>query len=60
MDSNMKFEITPTSEFRSIPNVKKFHFEGDTNKKDDVKFAQFLLDWALRDKVTLVVGVIEE
>jgi len=56
----MKFCVTPTSEFRSTPNVAKFHFEGDTTNKDDVKFAQSLLDRALRDKVTLEVGVIEE
>ena len=56
----MKFEITPTSQFRSTPNVKKFHFVGETTNSDDVKFAQFLLNWALHEKVTLVVGVIEE
>ena len=55
----MKFMVTPTSQFRSTPNVKKFHFEGDTDSKDDVKFAQFLLDWALREKVVVEVGVIE-
>ena len=51
----MKFCVTPTSEFRSTPNVAKFHFEGDTNNLLDTGKLLKILAQALKAKVTVKV-----
>ena len=59
-DSNMKFCVTPTSEFRSTPNVAKFHFEGDTNNDEDVHRLSSILELAILSGVVLEFGSITE
>lgn len=49
----MKFCVTPTSQFRSTPNVAKFHFEGDTNNDEDVARLSTILAMAIKSKVIL-------
>ena len=51
----MKFCVTPTSEFRSTPNVARFHFEGDTKELDDAIRLVEILTAALQAKVTVMV-----
>ena len=56
----MKFCVTPTSEFRSTPNVAKFHFEGDTNNDVDVHRLSSILELAILSGVVLEFGSITE
>jgi hypothetical protein len=57
---SMKFCVTPTSEFRSTPNVAKFHFEGDTNNDEDVLRLSSILELAILSGVVLEFGSLTE
>lgn len=52
----MKFCVTPTSQFRSIPNVAKFHFVGDFNSTEDVARLSTILAEAIEAGVILEFG----
>jgi len=56
----MKFCVTPTSEFRSINNVIRLHFEGDSKDPQDIAKLHKIIRWAMLLKVTVEVGIIEE
>lgn len=56
----MKFCVTPTSQFRSTPNVIRFHFEGDTKNPQDGEKARRLIHQAMLLGVVLEVGRLEE
>jgi len=51
----MKFCVTPTSEFRSINNVIRFHFEGDTNNLLDTGKLLKIIHMAMKLKVTVMI-----
>ena len=58
---NMKFCVTPTSQFRSLANVEKFHFEG--SMKNWGMHRQTVVDLiieAMAEGVVLEIGSFED
>lgn len=61
MKPNLKFCVTPTSQFRSTPNVMKFHFEG--SMKNWGIHRQKVIDLiieAVAEGVVLEIGRVED
>jgi len=61
MKPNLKFCVTPTSQFRSSANVEKFHFEG--SMKNWGIHRQTVIDLiieALAEGVVLEIGRFED
>ena len=57
----MKFCVTPTSEFRSTPNVMKFHFEGHMrNWSIHKEKVLSLIVEAMHEGVILEIGNFED
>ena len=58
---NMKFCVTPTSQFRSTPNVMKFHFEGSMKNWGIHKHRVLdLIAEAVKEGVVLEIGRFED
>ena len=51
----MKFCVTPTSQYRSINNTRRFHFEGDTKNPQDIEKMVKIIHQAMQLKVTVKV-----
>jgi hypothetical protein len=56
----MKFCVTPTSTYRSTPNVIRFHYEGDTKDRKDAEKLLKIVRQAMLLGVVLEVGRLEE
>lgn len=59
--ANMKFCVTPTSQFRSTPNVMKYHFEGSMRNWNihKSKVLSLIAD-AVAEGVVLEIGNFED